>query len=128
MILALSCIPLALLVIYAVKIPVAIAMHRLGGYDNRHPREQQAQLVGWGKRALAAHQNGFETFPAFAVAVLLAHVQHGDAFWSAVFAVTFVVSRVCYSWFYMANWSTPRTLVWGIGFGCIFGLFIIALL
>lgn len=33
-----------------------------GGYDNNHPRDQQAALVGWGKRANAAHNNTLESF------------------------------------------------------------------
>ena len=39
------------------KAPLAFAMNKLGGYDNRHPRAQQAQLKGFGARALAVHQN-----------------------------------------------------------------------
>ena len=54
---------------YFSKIPVAIAMHRNGGYDNRHPRQQQAQLTGFGARALAAHQNAFEALIIFGIAM-----------------------------------------------------------
>ncbi len=45
--------------------PVAFAMNKLDGYDNKHPREQQSKLTGFGARALAAHQNCFESLPAF---------------------------------------------------------------
>ena len=27
------------------------------GYDDKNPRDQQARLSGWGKRALPAHAN-----------------------------------------------------------------------
>jgi len=68
------CIVAAWFVVYAGKLPVAAAMHKAGGYDNHHPRSQQAALTGWGARSLAAHLNGFETFAPFAAAVL-----HEDA-------------------------------------------------
>lgn len=39
------------------KGPVTYFMNQLGGYNNKHPRSQQAKLTGAGARALAAHQN-----------------------------------------------------------------------
>jgi uncharacterized MAPEG superfamily protein len=40
------------LLIYIAKIPVAYAMYKLDNkYDNSYPRDQQARLTGWGKRA-----------------------------------------------------------------------------
>ena len=37
------------------KAPLAVAQSQSpGGYDNHNPRDQQAALEGWGKRALAA--------------------------------------------------------------------------
>jgi uncharacterized MAPEG superfamily protein len=69
------CLFVAALMLVLTKMPVAVAMHRSSakGYDNRHPRAQQAALTGWGARALAAHQNMFEAFPLFAAGVLVAH-------------------------------------------------------
>ena len=76
-----TCVAIAFVFLYVSKFPVGLAMARMPkGYDNRHPRDQQAQLTGWGKRALAAHQNGFESFPAFASAVLVSHVGGGDVY------------------------------------------------
>ena len=66
------CLIAAALLPYLVKIPVAVAMNRLGGYDNNHPRDQQAKLQGFGARALAAHQNAFESLIVFSAAILLA--------------------------------------------------------
>ena len=51
---------------YFVKVVVGIEMHKLGGYDNKYPREQQARLEGVGARMLAAHQNCFES-PALVI-------------------------------------------------------------
>jgi hypothetical protein len=43
----LTCLAIALLMPYLAKAPLIIAMAREGnGYDNKHPREQQARLTG----------------------------------------------------------------------------------
>jgi uncharacterized MAPEG superfamily protein len=66
------CLFIAALLPYLAKVPMAIAMNKLGGYDNNHPRAQQAKLTGFGARACAGHQNAFESLIIFAPAVLLA--------------------------------------------------------
>ena len=77
------CIFISALLIFIAKAPLARAMKQEGGqYDNHHPRAQQARLTGFGARALAAHQNSFEAFPLFAVAVLMAHVPRAAVGWS----------------------------------------------
>lgn len=122
----LVCIPIALAIIYLSKIPVAKAMAKQPeGYDNRHPRDQQAKLSGWGKRALAAHMNGFEAFPAFAAGVLVAHVGHADPKWSTILAVGFVVARTIYPMMYIANVDKARSGVWFLGLCCSMGLMIL---
>ena len=54
-------------------------MVQSGGYNNHNPRDQQADLEGWGKRALSAHLYGFEGFAPFAAAVFVAHLAGGSA-------------------------------------------------
>ena len=58
---------------------VKARVDQFGQLDNRLPRAQQAQLEGWGARALGASANGFETFPLFAAAVIVAHLCGADA-------------------------------------------------
>lgn len=116
------CIGIAFLLLYLSKIPVAIAMHRAGGYDNRNPREQQAQLTGWGRRALAAHQNAFEAFAPFAAGVLVAQVGGADPAWSARLALSFIAARLLYNAFYLADLPTLRSVVWMVGTLCSGGL------
>lgn len=114
------CIFLAFIMNYLSKYPVAIAMAKSPkGYDNELPREQQAALTGWGKRALAAHLNGFEIFPPFAAAVLMAHIAGLDEKTLSVYCITFIVSRIAYISLYLANKSTWRSLVWAIGAICV---------
>ena len=134
MTIALACIPIAFVLIYLAKLPVSVAMHRQGlkegkpGYDNRHPRDQQARLEGWGKRAAAAHYNGFETFPAFAVAVLLCQVTQTDPWWTNVLAITYCASRLAYIALYVGDVHWARSSMWFVGFAAILGLYTLPLL
>ena len=109
------CIVAAWVLVYAGKLPVAFAMQKAGGYDNHHPRAQQAALNGWGARSLAAHLNGFETFAPFAVAVLVAHNSGAASGLVDILAVVFVVSRVFYVALYLADLASLRSLVWSVG-------------
>lgn len=118
------CIFIAWIHVYLCKLPVAVAMQQAGGYDNHNPRDQQAGLAGWGKRALAAHQNGFEGFAPFAVAVLVAHIGGGPAAWLDGLAAAFVISRFAYLACYMVDLATLRSLVWTVGWFCTFALFL----
>ena len=113
------CIFISALLIFLAKAPVARAMQQeSGGYDNHHPRSQQARLTGFGARALAAHLNSFEAFPLFAVGVLMAHVTQTHGVLVDVLAVIFVVARVLYLLCYWADLHWQRSLVWGVGLLC----------
>jgi len=125
----LFCVFLAFLLTMASKGPVALAMARQpGGYDNKTPRDQQASLQGWGRRAVAAHLNGFEAFPAFAAAVLVASIAGGDPVWTTRFAVAFVIARTLYVPLYVFDVDRLRSLVWTVGFGATVGLFLLPVL
>jgi uncharacterized MAPEG superfamily protein len=128
---AISMVIAAFFMIFAAKVPVARAMKlegagSYGGYDNQNPREQQARLTGWGKRALAAHQNAFEAFPAFAAAVGLCVATHADSHWVNLLAITHVASRAVYTVFYIANWDKARSTIWTLGVACTVGLMVLA--
>ncbi|MGH8434270.1 MAG: MAPEG family protein [Pseudomonas sp.] len=113
------CLFIAGMLIYLAKIPVAKAMKEEGGgYDNRHPRAQQARLSGFGARALAAHQNSIEIFPLFAAGVLMAHVTQTHGRLVDLLAVFFVVSRVLYLFLYWNDKHQLRSLVWVAGLLC----------
>lgn len=119
------CVLAAFLLAYLPKIPLSMAMAKApGGYDNREPRTQQQALTGWGRRALAAHQNAFEAFPPFAASVMVAHLAHASAGVSSALALTHVAARTIYPVLYLANVATLRSLVWGVGFVATAGLFL----
>ncbi len=113
------CVFISALLIYAAKLPVMRAMNaEAGGYDNHHPRAQQARLSGLGGRAYAAHLNSFEIFPLFAAGVLMAHGANVMGWWVDFLAVLFVVSRVLYLVLYWRDLAWQRSLVWAVGLVC----------
>lgn len=121
------CIVIAFVLNYLSKMPLALAMAKSeGGYNNRHPRDQQAKLTGWGRRALAAHQNSFELTPIFAVSVITAHLFSANPEWLAIWSVVFVCSRVGYHALYIADIHVLRSLIWTAGCASITANFILA--
>jgi uncharacterized MAPEG superfamily protein len=135
----LSCLFVAMLLPYLAKAPVAWAMARegskegtddcvraggkIGGYDNAHPRAQQARLTGFGARALAAHQNAFESLLIFGLAALavIATDKVGES--TQTLAMVHVAARLAYHWLYLANKSTLRSLSWFLATGCSLVIF-----
>ncbi|AZQ85567.1 MAPEG family protein [Colwellia sp. Arc7-635] len=109
------CLFIAAILPIIAKIPVAIAMHKLGRYNNNHPRAQQTELTGFGARALAAHQNAFESLIVFAPAVLLAIATKNTGIVIEQLAITHVVARVLYNIAYLMDIATIRSLIWAVG-------------
>ena len=69
-------------------------------------------------RALAAHQNSIEAFILFAVGVLMAHTTQTAGWLIDTLAIIFVISRIFYLWFYLADIPKLRSLVWLVGLVC----------
>ena len=107
---------------YLAKIPVAIAMNREGGYDNSHPREQQAKLRVFGARALAAHQNAFEALIIFGIAMTVAIATKSTNENIVLLGILHIVARVLYSVMYYLNINVVRSLVWFVATACSFSI------
>ncbi|WP_371186136.1 MAPEG family protein [Thalassotalea maritima] len=116
------CLIIAALLPYFAKVPVAMAMNKSGGYDNNHPREQQANLTGFGARALAAHQNAFESLIVFATAILLAIATNTTNETVQLLAMIHIVARVAYNALYLLNIGTLRSIVWAVAIVCSFAI------
>lgn len=97
----------------------------IGAFDNNHPREWMARLDGRRARAVATMQNGYEGFPLFAAAVIIA--QFGGAAQDCVnmLAMGYIGIRVLFTICYLQNWATLRSLVWFAGIAVILTLFCI---
>jgi uncharacterized MAPEG superfamily protein len=96
------------------------------GFDNHAVRSYLDKQTGWRQRANWAQQNGYEAFPAFAAAVIIAHQAGVDQGVINTLAVAFIIIRLVYGGMYLANLATLRSLVWTAGLACVIGLFIAA--
>ena len=95
-------------------------------YDNAAPRGGLERLGATQQRAYWAHLNGFEAFPLFAAAVIIAHLAQAPQPWVNGLALAFVALRIVYTSLYIYNKPMLRSLVWTAGFLCVVGLFIIS--
>ena len=119
----LICLFIAMLLPYLTKGPVAVAMAKAGGYDNAHPRAQQAKLAGFGARAVAGHQNAFESLLIFGLAVLTVIATDSVNDTAVMLAVIHVVARIAYQVLYLIDKGTLRSLAWFVAVICSFAIF-----
>jgi uncharacterized MAPEG superfamily protein len=87
-----------------------------GGYDNANPRDPAFYQDAIRARALGAHQNGIETFPLFAIAVLLAEFRAAPQNLINELAILFLIVRAAYVLTYIGNRPRLRSILWSIGF------------
>lgn len=123
MTLAYTCVLIAILLPYALTYYMKGDLIKSRTYDNNSPRLQLAQLEGAKRRAFWAHQNSFETLPAFIGGVIIAHLAGASQSVVDILAAVFVVSRVLYIFFYIRDMATARSLVWAVGFFSVIGMF-----
>lgn len=93
-----------------------VQLARKGGVSNNNPRDGYAALTdARAKRAYAAHQNSFEVFPFFAVAVLVA-LQAGYGTWILnVLCLLWLATRGVYIYAYLNDRASLRSAVFGAG-------------
>jgi uncharacterized MAPEG superfamily protein len=104
-------------ILVAALLPLVIAGYaKSGSRDNNTPRDSADQLSGAKRRAYAAHQNAFESFPFYAVAVIAALSFGASATTVSVFAAVYLVSRIAHALFYIADKSALRSAAYGVGF------------
>ena len=113
-------VPVAALMPY-----LTVVMAKAGrGYDNRAPRDWATRLEGMKRRAMFAHQNHFEAFPAFAAGVIIAHATGAEQPTVDLLAGVFIAARIAYTAAYLWDRPAMRSLVWFVGLGCVVGLFV----
>ena len=84
-------------------------------YDNESPRDHISLLSGKAKNAYNAEQNCYETFPAFAAAVIVAHQIGNDQSMIDLLCVVFLLSRISHGYFYITNRGSVRSIAFLIG-------------
>lgn len=95
-----------------------------GGYDNENPRAWEAKLDGWRGRAQAAQLNGYEALPLFIAGVVFAQMGDADQSYIDSLALAFIGARVAYTWAYLSNHASLRSLIWSIGLGVSIALLV----
>lgn len=123
----LASIVAAAVLIYIPYLAVAYGRFQVG-YDMAAPRSMFDKLPPYAQRASWAHQNTLEAFPIFAAAALMAYVTGQNSQLAAIAAISFVVARLLYSGFYIANIPLGRSLMFGIGSFCSGTLFVLSFL
>jgi len=123
---ALWCILIAIFLPYVCTVVAKVS----GGFrldDNHDPRDFLDSLNGLGRRAHAAQLNSFEVTPAFAAAVIVAHLAgNAELVTINVLSVLFITSRLLYIICYLADWAIIRSLVWFVGMGLIAAFFVVS--
>jgi uncharacterized MAPEG superfamily protein len=112
----------AALLLYIVTI-ASIKWIRHRKFDNSRPRDPAFYEDAIAARALGAHQNGIETFPFFAFAVLLAEFRESPQRLIDELAFLFVIVRIAYVLTYIGNRPTLRSILWSIGFAINVAIF-----
>jgi uncharacterized MAPEG superfamily protein len=97
-------------------------------FDNARPRDPAFYSDPLRSRALGAHQNGIESFPFFAVAVLLAEYRAGPQQLIDELAVLFLIVRVAYVLTYLGDRPTLRSILWSTGFTINLAIFFMPLI
>lgn len=115
------------MVLVAAFLPYAATIYaKRGDVDNHAPRQYAGTLTGARQRADWAQQNGFESFPAFAAAVIIAAqvgVAHPIMNW---LTGAYVALRIVYNFAYITDRATLRSIVFSTGAACVLGLFVAA--
>ncbi|AMK29105.1 MAPEG family protein [Pseudomonas mosselii] len=125
---ALWCILVALFLPPLCALIAKLSSGCFGLRANHDPRAFLDKLEGLPRRAHAAQLNGYEAFPAFAAAVLVADiVGNAEQVTQDVLGVVYITSRLLYIICYLADWAVLRSLVWFVGMALIVAFFVVSI-
>lgn len=85
------------------------------GYDQAAPRAMFDKLPPYAQRATWAHQNSFEALTIYGLAALMAYATGVESDWAKIAAIAFLIARLLYSVFYIANIPLGRSLMFALG-------------
>ncbi|MDQ0315203.1 MAPEG family protein [Amorphus orientalis] len=92
--------------------------------DNRDPRARHAEQSGFRRRAYAAHQNCWEAFLLFGVAVIVAEMNGGPQPAINALAIVFIVVRIAYVLSYLKGMNLIRSGLWSAGWLLAMAIFL----
>ncbi len=103
-------------VLIAALMPVVLAAYaKAGSRDNRHPRDSVTGLPDAKRRAYAAHQNAYENFPFFAVAVIVATTLGASISTVNILAALYIVLRGVHAVLYINDAASARSATYAAG-------------
>lgn len=116
-------------VLVAAILPLVIVIFAKAGGDgdNHHPRDSAGLLPPASRRAYAAHLNAYENFPFFAAAVIIAKTQGAPLGTLNVLAAIYIVLRIAHAALYIADYATPRSVVFGVAWLINIAIFVLPL-
>lgn len=120
-------IVIAAVLVYVPFLLVGVARLQ-AGYDMSAPRKMLDKLPPYAQRANWAHQNAFESFTLFAPAALMAYVTGQDSRTALGAAIAYLLARLLYSVFYIADIPLLRSAMFAVGSFGIFTLFAVSCL
>ncbi len=98
------------------------------GFDNQHPRQQQAKLTGMAARVVAAQQNAWEALIFYTAACVLAYVSGVYLDTLAYPATLFLLSRLLHPVFYALSMDKLRSLVFMLGWFATLYILIVSMI
>ena len=103
-------------VLIAALLPLVWVTYSKVGADsnNQYPREEYDDLAPAKRRAYAAHENAYENFPFFAVAVIVALTMGAPASTVNLLAVLYLIVRIGHGVLYIANKAKFRSAAYAV--------------
>ena len=93
--------------------------------NNNTPRDYIRHLQGRAKNAYGVEQNSYESFPPFAIAVIVAHLTGGTQLTIDILAGLYIASRLMYGVFYLQGKGTLRSSTFMVGLIATISLFFV---
>jgi len=114
-------------VLIAALLPYVLAKYAKAGSgdDNHHPREILATLAPHKRRAYAAHQNALETFPFFAVAVIVALTMGAPFYVVNLLAALYILLRIVHALLYISDRPAARSLAFAAAMAVNVAIFVL---
>ena len=114
-------------ILIAALLPLAIVTFAKAGAggNNHHPRDDIEALSPERRRAYAAHQNAYENFPFFAVAVISSTTLGASISTVNVLATVYIALRVAHALLYINDSPTLRSAAFAAGLFVNIAIFVL---
>jgi uncharacterized MAPEG superfamily protein len=113
-------------ILVAALLPLVLAGYaKSRSRSNKAPRDDAEKLDGPRRRAYAAHQNAYENFPFFAVAVVAALSFGASASTTSMLAIFYIAFRIAHAYLYIADKPTLRSAAYAGGLFANIAIFVL---